>query len=129
MFGRVICEKYLSGNFSSLDWYFSQIPLPNMIYLYKIPQCRSSSKIQKSGLLRVRIIRPSWSDTITIKIQLSVLVLFNAEIIIISSKCSMFTPWYSWKITHLALTNNHLLAITKWEIVITRWTIHDQVSL
>ena len=23
------------GNFSSLDWYFSQIPLPNMIYLYK----------------------------------------------------------------------------------------------
>ena len=25
-----------SGNFSSLDWYFSQIPIPNMIYLYKI---------------------------------------------------------------------------------------------
>ena len=25
-----------SGNFSSLDWYFLQIPLPNMIYLYKI---------------------------------------------------------------------------------------------
>jgi hypothetical protein len=24
-----------SGNFSSLDWYFSQIPLPNMIYLKK----------------------------------------------------------------------------------------------
>jgi hypothetical protein len=24
-----------SGNFSSLDWYFSQVPLPNMIYLYK----------------------------------------------------------------------------------------------
>ena len=24
-----------SGNFSSLDWYFLQIPLPNMIYLYK----------------------------------------------------------------------------------------------
>ena len=22
------------GNFSSLDWYFSQIPLPNMIYLF-----------------------------------------------------------------------------------------------
>jgi hypothetical protein len=46
MFGRGICEKYQSrdekfpetkfpspfgsGNFSSLDWYFSQIPLPNM---------------------------------------------------------------------------------------------------
>ena len=26
-----------SGNFSSLDWYFSQIPLhKNMIYLFKI---------------------------------------------------------------------------------------------
>jgi hypothetical protein len=24
-----------SRNFSSIDWYFSQIPLPNMIYLYK----------------------------------------------------------------------------------------------
>jgi hypothetical protein len=47
MFGRGICEKntsletkfpssFCSGNFSSLDWYFSQIPLPNMIYLYKI---------------------------------------------------------------------------------------------
>ena len=55
MFGRGICEKYQSrdekfpepkgegnlvsrlvgsGNFSSLDWYFSQIPLPNMIYLF-----------------------------------------------------------------------------------------------
>ena len=39
MFGRGICEKYLSGdeisgNFSSLNWYFSQIPLPNIIYLF-----------------------------------------------------------------------------------------------
>ena len=25
-----------SGNFSSFDWSFSQIPLPNMIYLYNI---------------------------------------------------------------------------------------------
>jgi hypothetical protein len=33
MFGRGI---FGSGNFSSLDWYFSQIPFPNMIYLYKI---------------------------------------------------------------------------------------------
>ena len=28
-----------SGNCSSLDWYFSQIPLPNMIYLYNIISC------------------------------------------------------------------------------------------
>ena len=25
-----------SGNFSSLEWYFMQIPLPNMIYLLRI---------------------------------------------------------------------------------------------
>jgi hypothetical protein len=48
MFGRGICEKYQSrdeqfpqaewqGKFSlnfSQDWYFSQIHLPNMIYLF-----------------------------------------------------------------------------------------------
>ena len=36
--GRGTCEKYQSRerNCSSLDWYFSQIPLPNMIYLFKI---------------------------------------------------------------------------------------------
>jgi hypothetical protein len=27
-----------SGNFWSLEWYFSQIPLPNMIYLFNIIQ-------------------------------------------------------------------------------------------
>ena len=25
---------FFEGNFSSRDWYFSQIPLPNMIYLF-----------------------------------------------------------------------------------------------
>ena len=28
-------NNFGSGNVSSLDWYFSQIPLPNMKYLYK----------------------------------------------------------------------------------------------
>jgi hypothetical protein len=27
--------------------------------------------------------------------------------IIISSKCNLFSPWYGWKIVHLALNNNH----------------------
>ena len=30
----VLRLNFPSQNFSSLDWYFSQIPLPNMIYLY-----------------------------------------------------------------------------------------------
>jgi len=29
--------------------------------------------------------------------------------IIISSKCYLFSPWYSWKIAHLALNNQHTL--------------------
>jgi len=35
------------------------------------------------------------------------LVLYRADII--SSKCNLFWPWYSWKIHHLALNNNHSL--------------------
>jgi hypothetical protein len=31
-----VFASFGSGNFSSLDWYFSQIPLPNMIYLHRI---------------------------------------------------------------------------------------------
>jgi hypothetical protein len=46
MFGRGICEKYQSGDekfpepngneIYSQDWYSSQIPLPSMIYLFKL---------------------------------------------------------------------------------------------
>ena len=36
-----------------------------------------------------------WANTI--KIQLSVLVLCKADVIIISLKINLFSPWYSWK--------------------------------
>jgi hypothetical protein len=42
----------------------------------------------------------------TIKNQLSVLVLNKADLIIISLKIELFSPWYSWKIAELALSNN-----------------------
>ena len=42
------------------------------------------------------------------KIQFNVLVYYKVDIII-SSKCNMFSPWYGWKIAHLALNNNHSL--------------------
>jgi len=55
-----------------------------------------------------------WSDILTnallfqwvstIKIQLCVLVQYKGDIII-SSKCSLFSPWYSWKNTHFTLNN------------------------
>ena len=33
----------------------------------------------------------------------------KADLIIISLKINLFSPWYSWKITELALNNNHSL--------------------
>jgi hypothetical protein len=43
----------------------------------------------------------------TIKIQLSMLVWYKVDLIIISLKINLFSPWYSWKIAELALNNNH----------------------
>jgi hypothetical protein len=45
----------------------------------------------------------------TIKIQLGVLVKYKADLIIISLKINLFSPWYSWKIAELVLNNNHSL--------------------
>jgi len=44
---------------------------------------------------------------ITIKFQLSVLVLYKADLICISFKFNLFSTWYSWKIAGLALNSNH----------------------
>jgi len=47
----------------------------------------------------------------TIKTNLSVLVLYKADLIIISLKINLFSPWYSWKFASLALNNNHSLTL------------------
>ena len=46
-----------------------------------------------------------------LKIQLCVLVQYKADLIIMSLKIKLFSPWYSWKIAELALSNNHSLTI------------------
>ena len=46
---------------------------------------------------------------IKIKIQLSVLVYYKADLIIISLKTKLFAPWYSWKIAELASNNTRSL--------------------
>ena len=48
-----------------------------------------------------------WASNITI--QLSVLVYYKADLIIISLKNNLFSPWYSWKSAELVLNNNHSL--------------------
>jgi hypothetical protein len=47
----------------------------------------------------------------TIKIQLSVLAQYKADLIIISFKIDLSSPWYTWKTADLPLNNNHLLTI------------------
>ena len=47
--------------------------------------------------------------TSTRKIQLSLLVWQKSDIINISLKINLFSPWYSWKNAELALNNNHPL--------------------
>jgi type III secretory pathway component EscS len=42
-------------------------------------------------------------------IQISVLVLYKVDLIIISLKLNLLSPWYSGLIAELALNNNHSL--------------------
>ena len=49
-----------------------------------------------------------WASAI--KIQLSVLVWIEADLIIISLQTNLFSPWYSWKIAELALSYTHSLS-------------------
>jgi hypothetical protein len=38
---------------------------------------------------------------------------YKADLIIISLKIILFSPWYSWTIADLELNNNHSLTINK----------------
>ena len=46
-------------------------------------------------------------------------------------ECNLFSPWYSWKIAHLALNNNHSLTIwrndTKYEIQYISYMLMGQI--
>ena len=53
-----------------------------------------------------------WASTL--KVQLSVLVYNKTDIIIISLNINLFLPWYRWKTTELALSNNYALTKHIW---------------
>jgi hypothetical protein len=88
---------------------------------WKLTCSRHDKEKEQTGWLGIRIMCPKWSDMSTrrllfqwaspIKSQLNVLVLYKAELIIISLKIHLFSPWYSWKIAELALNNNHPLTL------------------
>ena len=50
----------------------------------------------------------------TMKIQLSVLVEYKADLIIISLKINLLSSWYRWKVADLALNNNHSITPCEW---------------
>jgi len=68
---------------------------------------RNQDNVSAWGDMSIRGMLFQWASTI--QIQLSVLVEYKADLIIISLKINLFSPWYSWKIAALALNNNHSL--------------------
>ena len=102
------------------SWVWAQL---GQTKVYKISICCFSAKYKgvrvKIGWLRIRIMCLNgttylpmdlfqWANTI--KILPWMLVLYKADIIIISLTCNLFSTWYSWQIVHLALNNNHSLS-------------------
>jgi hypothetical protein len=68
---------------------------------------QNQDNVSEWGNISIRGLLFQWASTI--KIQLSVLIWYKADLIIISLKINLFSPWYSWKIAELALKNNHSL--------------------
>jgi hypothetical protein len=73
---------------------------------------RNQDNVSEWGEISIRELLFQWASTI--KIQLSVLVKYKADLIIISLKINLFLPWYRYKIAELVLNNNHLLTLSIW---------------
>jgi hypothetical protein len=67
----------------------------------------NQGNVSEWGEMSIRELLFQWASTI--KMQLSILVLYKADLIIISLKINLFSPWYSWKIVELLLKNNYSL--------------------
>ena len=59
---------------------------------FKLQSCHAALKSKNKDGLTTRGLLCQWDGTI--KPHQSVLVLYKADIIIISSKCNLFSPWY-----------------------------------
>ena len=68
---------------------------------------RNQNNVSEWSDMSTRGLLFQWSTTI--QIQLSVLVQYKEDLIIISLKINLFSPWYNCKIAELALNNNPLL--------------------
>ena len=68
---------------------------------------RNQNNVSVCNDMSTRGLLFQWASNI--KIIFSVLVKNKADLIIISLKINLFSPWNSWKIAELALNNNHSL--------------------
>ena len=67
---------------------------------------RNRNNVSKWSDMSTRGLLFQWASNV--KIQ-PVLVYYKADLIIISLKISLFSPWYNWKLAELALNNTHSL--------------------
>ena len=68
---------------------------------------RNQDNVSEWDDMSIRWLLFQWASTITI--QLSALFKYKADLIIISLKINLHSPWYSWKIDELVLNKNHSL--------------------
>jgi len=66
--------------------------------------------IRRSNIL-VMVFNATFNNTSAISWQSVLLVEATGDLIIISLKINLFSPWYSWKIAELALSNNQSLTL------------------
>jgi hypothetical protein len=69
--------------------------------------------VSECGDMSIRELLFQWASTVNI--QLSVFVYYKADVIIISLKINLYSPWYSWKIAELTLS---YISLTRYFIII-----------
>jgi hypothetical protein len=65
---------------------------------------RNQDNVSEWGDMSIHKLLFQWASTV--KIQLSILVYHKADLIIMSLKINLFSPWYSWKIAEVCV-NQH----------------------
>ena len=71
---------------------------------------QNQDNVSEWGDMSIRVLFFQWASTI--KIQLSMLVWYKVDLIIISLKINLFSPWYRWKIE-----KQHTLSLLKIDFV------------
>ena len=71
---------------------------------------RNQNNVSELSDIPTRGLLFQWASTI--QIQLNMLVYYKADLITISLKINLFSPWYIWKIAELAINTNNSLTHT-----------------